>query len=59
MIQGQKLHGFEIISVEDLPELKGTGIWARHTVTGLEVYHILNDDDENLFAYAFMTPPEN
>lgn len=59
MIKGQLLSGFEIVSIEDLPEMKATGIFARHLVTGLEVYHVLNDDEENLFAYAFMTPPED
>lgn len=54
---GQKLHGFEIVGVKDLGELKASGIFARHEATGCEVYHVLNDDDENLFAYAFMTPP--
>lgn len=57
MIKGQILHGFEILDIQDLTELKATGIFARHIVTGLELYHILNDDAENLFAYAFMTPP--
>jgi Zn-dependent M16 (insulinase) family peptidase len=56
---GDKLHGFEIVGMNDLPELKAQGIFARHEVTGLEVYHILNDDEENLFAYAFLTPPED
>lgn len=56
---GDRLHGFEIVGVNELPELKATGIFARHEVTGLEVYHILNDDEENLFAYAFLTPPED
>lgn len=55
----QKLHGFSVIDVKDLPELKSVGVYARHDVTGCEVYHLVNDDDENLFAYAFMTPPED
>ena len=59
MTVGQKLHGFEIIGISDLPEMNATGIYARHELTGLEVYHILDDDEENLFAYAFMTPPED
>ena len=59
MTVGQKLHGFEILAVRELSELKATGIFARHLATGLELYHILNDDEENLFAYAFMTPPED
>lgn len=57
MTVGEKIHGFEIVGITDLSELKSTGIYARHEVTGLEVYHLLNGDEENLFAYAFMTPP--
>ena len=57
MNKGDVIHGFEIISTEDLGELKATGIFARHRATGLEVFHLRNDDEENLFAYAFMTPP--
>ena len=59
MTKGQKIHGFEIIDIEELGELKATGVFARHLVTGLEVYHLLNDDEENLFAYGFMTPPSD
>ncbi|MEL3906343.1 MAG: insulinase family protein [Treponema sp.] len=53
------IHGFHIISKTPLEEIQSTGIFARHAVTGLEVYHIYNDDKENLFSFAFMTPPEN
>jgi len=59
MKKGDIVHGFKIESIDDLGELKATGIFARHAKTGLEVFHILNDDEENLFAYAFMTPPED
>lgn len=55
--QGTYIHGFDIVGVEDLGELKSRGIHARHRATGLEVFHIENDDEENLFAYAFATPP--
>ncbi|MDR1177695.1 MAG: insulinase family protein [Spirochaetaceae bacterium] len=49
--------GFEIIEVKELEELRARGIWARHKASGAEVFHILNDDSENLFAFAFKTPP--
>lgn len=52
-------HGFTIISKTALDEMQAEGIFARHNETGLEVYHIHNDDTENLFAFAFMTPPTN
>ncbi|MDR1374871.1 MAG: insulinase family protein [Treponema sp.] len=51
-------NGFTILDVVDLEELKAQGIWARHR-SGAEVFHILNDDRENLFAFAFVTVPED
>lgn len=53
------IYGFKILDVQDLPEMQAQGIFARHKKTGLEVFHLLNDDDENLFAYSFLTPSEN
>ncbi|UTC58282.1 peptidase M16 [Treponema sp. OMZ 305] len=53
------IHGFKIISKTALDEMQAEGVFARHCATGLEVYHIHNDDNENLFAFAFMTAPEN
>ncbi len=55
--QGEQLHGFEIIGVEDLSEYRAQGIRARHLNTGCELYHISNEDPENLFAFAFKTVP--
>ncbi|MCL2092605.1 MAG: insulinase family protein [Treponema sp.] len=49
--------GFEILQVLALEEFKAQGIWARHQKTGAEVFHVLNDDVENLFSFAFATPP--
>jgi Zn-dependent M16 (insulinase) family peptidase len=51
--------GFEILEVIDLPELDATGIWARHKKSGAEVFHVLNDDSENLFSFVFATPPKD
>ncbi|MDR1429626.1 MAG: insulinase family protein [Spirochaetaceae bacterium] len=58
--QGDTLDsGFDIIEVTELLELRAQGIWARHRTSGAEVFHILNDDSENLFAFAFKTPPSD
>ncbi|MDR2477483.1 MAG: insulinase family protein [Treponema sp.] len=58
--KGQVLDsGFAIIDVVDLGELEAVGIWARHTKCGAEVFHVLNGDSENLFAFAFATFPED
>ena len=58
--KGQTLDsGFTIIDIVDLGEMKATGIWARHGRCGVEVFHVLNDDSENLFAFAFATSPQD
>jgi Zn-dependent M16 (insulinase) family peptidase len=51
--------GFEILAEIDLAELNARGIWARHIKSGAEVFHVLNDDTENLFGFAFATAPED
>jgi len=58
MKKGDVASGFEILDTVDLEELKAVGIWARHK-SGAEVFHILNDDPENLFGFAFSTAPED
>jgi Zn-dependent M16 (insulinase) family peptidase len=55
LVKGQRLgNGFEIIDVVDLEELRAAGVWARHT-NGAQVFHVYNDDHENLFAFTFGT----
>jgi Zn-dependent M16 (insulinase) family peptidase len=56
--QQLRTSGFEVLDVVDLAEFNAKGIWARHT-SGLEVFHVLNDDPENLFAFAFATAPDD
>ncbi|MDR2071235.1 MAG: insulinase family protein [Treponema sp.] len=51
--------GFEILEVADLAELNALGVWARRLDGGTEVFHIFNDDPENLFAFGFTTLPED
>ena len=54
---GDSLHGFTVTHIDLLEEYHGRGIRLRHERTGLELYHLHNDDRENLFALAFKTPP--
>jgi Zn-dependent M16 (insulinase) family peptidase len=59
LVKGQPLgSGFEIIDVVDLEELQAAGVWARHS-SGAQVFHVYNDDHENLFAFAFATAVNN
>ena len=48
--------GFDLISVSDIPDCESKGLYLRHKKTGLEIFHLVNDDEENLFAFAFRTP---
>lgn len=53
-------HGFETIEEHELPEYRARGIWLQHEQTGAQVYHVHNDDRENLFGFAFKTlPPDS
>jgi len=57
--KGQVLgSGFTILDVVPLDELKAQGIWAKHE-TGAEVFHVLNEDSENLFSFSFATFPQD
>ncbi len=52
---GKAYKDFVLLAVDDIKDYKAKGVFLRHKVTGLEVYHIIKDDKENLFAYAFRT----
>ena len=52
---GKSYKDFVLISIDDLSDYKAKGVYLRHKITGLEVYHIIKEDKENLFAYAFRT----
>ncbi len=52
---GKEYNGFYLLKVEEIPDYKAKGVYLRHKRTGLEVYHVVKDDKENLFAFAFRT----
>lgn len=54
-----RLHGFIVTAVDDIAEYRGTGIRLTHEKTGLDLYHMLNDDKENLFSFVFKTPSDD
>lgn len=53
---GDMLHGFILRSISDLEEYKGKGLTFEHIETGMELFHLYNDDEDNLFSFAFKTP---
>lgn len=52
---GKEYKDFVIIDIEDIPDYKTKAVYLRHKKTGLEVYHFINDDKENLFSFVFRT----
>ncbi|MCR4954026.1 MAG: insulinase family protein [Treponema sp.] len=56
---GKSYKDFILLAVDDLSDFKAKGVYLRHKRTGLEVYHIVNDDKENTFAFAFRTVEKN
>lgn len=56
---GKAYKDFVLLAVDEISDYKARGVYLRHRITGLEVYHIIKDDKENLFAYAFRTLDKN
>ena len=52
---GKDYKGFVLLSIEDVPDYKCKSVFLRHKRTGLEVFHLIKPDHENLFAFAFRT----
>ena len=53
---GDIYNGFRVLEVTQIPEYNSVGIFLKHENTGLEIFHMLNEDKENLFAFGFKTP---
>ena len=56
---GKCYKGFQLLTIDSLPDYKTKAVYLRHRLTGLEVYHILAEDKENTFAFAFRTFAKN
>ena len=56
---GQVYNGFKVISIDELAPFNSDGILFIHEKTGMQVFHLLNADEENLFSFGFRTPCEN
>ena len=56
---GDTVSGFRIDSIDELPEFRSVGIRATHIRSGADIYHVYNNDRENLFGFAFRTLPSD
>ena len=52
---GDRYKQFTVLASFAVSDYHSQAIHLRHEKTGLEVLHLLNDDSENLFAFAFRT----
>ena len=59
MKKGEVYKGFEVIDIKKIPGCASKGVYLIHKESGLEVFHLVNKDPENLFAFAFNTPSKD
>lgn len=57
MAAGDQLHGFKVLRVEQIEDIRVTAYEMEHENTGAKVLHLHCDDRENLYAIGFRTPP--
>ncbi|MCR4790688.1 MAG: insulinase family protein, partial [Treponemataceae bacterium] len=56
---GDVYNGFKVISIDEVENYGSDGILLEHLKSGMQVFHLFNEDEENLFAFGFRTPSEN
>lgn len=56
MKKGESYRGFKVLSCEKVEEVFSDVIHLKHESSGLEVIHLHNSDEENLFSFNFRTP---
>lgn len=54
---GQKIHGFTVREVVEVPDLFLTAVKLTHDKTGAQYLHAARDDSNNLFSVQFRTTP--
>lgn len=54
---GERLHGFTLKRVKQVPELELTALHLQHDKTGAEYLHIAREDANNVFSIGFKTNP--
>ncbi|KAK3769391.1 hypothetical protein RRG08_029019 [Elysia crispata] len=54
---GDKLHGYTVKRVEEVPDIFITAVMLTHDKTGAEHLHAARDDENNTFSVTFRTTP--
>ncbi len=47
---------YDLLREAEVPEYRARGVWLRHSATGCEVFRLVDDTEENTFAFIFRTP---
>ena len=56
---GDRVHGFELLSVDAVPKFALTVYTLQHSVAGTRHLHLDCADTENVYAVLFRTPPDD
>lgn len=54
-----RIHGFRVLRVEKIENIRVTAYEIEHEKTGAKILHLHCDDQENLYAIGFRTPPRD
>ena len=57
--KGQVYKGFKVLETVKIDDYDSIGFYLVHERTGMEIFHLFNNDSENLFAFAFRTPSQD
>ena len=52
-------HGFKLVDVHDVEEIKSKAHIFYHEKSGAKLLYLKNDDPDKVFSVAFRTPPED
>ena len=59
MHKGDQYKGFLVQEKTAVEEINVEVLKLRHEKSGAEIFHIINDDKENVFSLAFKTYPQD
>ena len=52
-----KIHGFLLKEMKEVPEISSRCFLFEHEKTGARLFYVKNDDDNKVFSISFRTPP--
>ena len=57
--EGDRKHGFHVLRVEEIHDMRMVAYEIEHEATGAKVLHLHCSDKENLYSIGFRTPPSD